>query len=49
VRVKPKTIDVAAVTHNYYTMSRMAFSWQCDLFLRIASCHETESSTAGTI
>jgi len=32
---------VAAVAHNCYTMSRTAFSWQSDLFLGIASCHET--------
>jgi len=27
----------------------MTFSWQSDLFLSIASCHETESSTGGAI
>jgi len=26
VRVEPKTIAIAAVTHNCYTMSRMPFS-----------------------
>jgi len=30
-------------------MSRTVFSRQSDLFPCIASCHETESSTAGTI
>jgi len=42
VRVEPKTISIAAITHNCYT-SRMAFSWQSDLFLGIASCHGTKS------
>jgi len=47
--VEPKTIGIAAATHNHYIMNRTAFSWQSDLFVGIASCHETESSTAGTI
>ena len=54
MRVEPKTIGIAAVTqsHNHYTTSRTAFSWQSDLFLGIAPDHaseETKSSTAGTI
>jgi len=49
VRVKLQTIGIAAVTPNHYTISRTALSWQSDLFLCIASCHETESLTAGTI
>jgi len=49
VRVELKTIGIAAVTHNSCTTSRTAFSWQSDLFLSIASCHETESSTGRTI
>jgi len=49
VRVEPNTIGVAAVTLNCYTKSRTVFSWQSDLFLGIESCHETESSTGGTI
>jgi len=50
VRVESKTIGIAAVTPNRYTTSRTAISWQkSDLFLGIASCHETESSTAGAI
>jgi len=48
VRVEQKTTGLAAITLNRYTRSRMAFSWQSDLFLGIASCHETESSTGGT-
>jgi len=39
VRVEPKTIGIAAVTHNCYTTSRTTFSWQSDLFLGIALCH----------
>jgi len=31
VRVEPKTIGTAAITHN--TMIRTAFSWQSDLLL----------------
>jgi len=38
----PRSIRIAAVTPNHYTTSRTAFSWQSDLFLCIASCHETE-------
>jgi len=49
VRVEPKTVGIAAITPNQCTMSKMAFFWQSDLFLGITSCHETESSTAGTI
>jgi len=49
VKVKPKTIGIAAVTHNRYTTSRTAFSWQSDLFLDIASCNETEYLTASTV
>jgi len=49
VRVEAKTIGIAAVTHNRYTTSRTAFSWRSDLFLGIASCHQTESSTSGTV
>jgi len=48
-RVKLPTIGIAAVTPNHYTMSTTACSWQSDLFLCIASCHETECSTGGTI
>jgi len=35
MRVEPKTIGIAAVTPNCYTMSRTVFSWQSDLFLSI--------------
>jgi len=35
MRVEPKTIGIAAVTCNRYTTSRMALSWQSDLFLII--------------
>jgi len=45
VKVERKTIGITAVTHNRYTTSRTAFSWQSVLFLEIASCHETESLT----
>jgi len=48
-RAELQTIGIAAVTPNDYTTRRTAFSWQSDLFVCIASCHETESSTAGTI
>jgi len=48
-RVKPQTIGIAALTRNHYTTSRTVFSWQSDLFICIASCHETESSSASTI
>ena len=33
----------------HYTMGRTACSWQSDLFLCIASCHETEFSTGGAL
>jgi len=49
VRVEPQTIRIAAITPDHYTMSRTAFSWQSGHFVCIASCHETESSTASTI
>jgi len=49
VKVEPKTIGIAAVTHNHYTTSRTMFSLQSDLFVGIASCYETDSLTAGTI
>ena len=50
VRVEPKTISIAPITHNHYTTSRAEFSWpKSDLFLSIASCHGTKSSTGGTI
>jgi len=49
VKVELKTIGIAAITPNRYTTSRTAFAGQSDLFLYIASCHETESSTTGTI
>jgi len=51
VRVELQTMSIAlaAVTPKHYTMSRTVFSWESYLFLCIASCHETESSTAGTI
>jgi len=45
VRVEPKTIGIAAVTFNHQTGCRTSFSWQSDVFLDIASHHETESST----
>jgi len=49
VRLEPKTIGIAAIMHdNCHAMSSMPFPWQTDLFLWIASCHETESSTGGT-
>jgi len=48
-RVKLQTIGIAAVTPNHYTTSGTAFSWQSDLFIQIASCHETECLTGGTI
>jgi len=32
-----------------YKMSNTAIAWQTDIFIRIASCHETEYSTGGTI
>jgi len=48
VRVEPKTIGIAVVTHNRYNTSKTALSWQSDLFLGIAPCHETGSSTGGT-
>jgi len=31
-----------AVTPNHYTTSGTAYSWQSDLFLCIASCHELD-------
>ena len=40
---------MAAVTHNRSATSSTPFAWQTDLFLRIVSCHETESSTGSTI
>jgi len=46
VRVEPKTIGIAAVTPK---CCRTVFFWQSDLFVGITSCHETESSTIGTI
>ena len=49
MRVKPPTNGIAAVTPNHYTTSRTACSWQSDLFVCIASCHETECLTGGTI
>jgi len=50
VRAEPKTINIGAVSHNRYTTSRTTFSWQkSDLFLSIASCHETKSLSGGTL
>jgi len=49
VRVEPKTIGIAAVTRKCYATSSTPLAWQTDLFLLIASCHETESSTGDTI
>ena len=49
VGVELKTIGILAITHNHYTTSRTAFSWQSDLFVDIVPCHETASVTGGTI
>jgi len=49
VRVKLQTTCIAAVTPNHCTTRKTAFSWQSYLFLCIASCPETKSSTVGTI
>jgi len=49
VRVEPETIRIAALIPNCYTTSRAAFFWWSDLFVCIASCHETETLTTGTI
>jgi len=48
-RIEPKTIGKAAITPYRYTTSRTAFSWQSALFVCIASCHEIEPLTAGTL
>ena len=49
VRVKPKSNDISDFKHNHYTTSSMPIEWQSDLFIRIASCHETECWTDSTI
>jgi len=36
MRVEPKTIGIAAVTHNHYAKSSMPFTWQTDRFIWIA-------------
>jgi len=40
VRVEPKAIGVAAITHNAYAARSMpfVFEWQTDLFIWIAIC-----------
>ena len=49
VRVELKSNCIPDVKHNRYTTSSMPIAWQTDLFIRIASCHETECSSGGTI
>jgi len=49
VRVKLKSSGIPDVKHNHYATSSMPIAWQTDLFIWIASCHETECSTGGTI
>jgi len=48
VRVEPKTIGIAAIT-QLLCHEQDDVLLTNDLFLSIASCHETESSTGGTI
>ena len=49
MRVEPKSSSIADMKHNRYATSRMSLVCQTDLVIRIASCHETECSTGGTI
>jgi len=49
VRVEPKRNDVPDVKHNCYATSSTPMAWKTDLFIRLASYHEIESSTDGTI
>jgi len=49
VRVELKINGISDLKHNHYTTSSMPIAWQTNLFIRIASCHETECSSGGTI
>jgi len=49
VRVELKSNGIADMKHNRYAKSSMALVCQTDLFIQIASCHETKCSTGGTI
>jgi len=49
VRVEPKSHRIPDLKHYHYTTSSTPIAWQTDLFIEIASCHETECATAGAI
>ena len=48
VGVEPKSNGIPDLKHNRYATSSTSIVYQTDL-IRIASCHETECSTGGTI
>ena len=41
VRVQPKSNGVPDLKHNHCATNSMPIAWQTDLFIWIASCHET--------
>ena len=49
MRVEPKSNGIPDLKHNHYAMISTPIAWHTDLFIQIASCHETEYSTGGTI
>jgi len=48
VGVETKSNGIPVVNDNHYATSSTPIAWQADLFIQIASCHKTESSTGGT-